>query len=299
MKPEEILTEFSRHHNFNVPPYLHDDKQAILWLLQTKRSVDTAVASHADQLVAQGDASWAMLRSMLDRVYEHSAACLVAYFTGGWASLEALVRVTIEAAVTVIYVTRSDRDLRLGQYLNHYFQTARDKIERSDTSVRLEALTQLEWREEIIRQVANHEGIPIDATGWPTNVFDRFKAVGMETEYRHIYTVLSSQIHSDADSLIDLVVSRCFSVHEPRVAEINANELRYWIRFYIYSGLRYYVMAAHSYAVAFEFVGGIAEIKAVEENVVSFLNETSNEFTLTREENQALLADLLKPNRDE
>jgi hypothetical protein len=278
VNPASVIAEFTRHHNFAIPEMLRDDTKGIQWLHDVKLSIDGSASSQSERLVADGDPSWAMILTMLDRVYEHAAASLVAYFTGTWASMEVVVRTTIEAAATVLYVTRSDRNLRLGQYLTHFFATSRKAIGLSDPSVQARASQDLDARENLIRQVAAHEGIPLDVLGWPSLVRDRFKAAGMEKEYRHIYAVLSGQVHSDADALVDYVIARCLAQHDPSVEAVAATELQYWMRFYLYSGLRYYALAAQGYATALEFVSSITDTQRIEKSLVTHLQRLSDEF---------------------
>lgn len=278
MRHASIIVEFTQHHNFTVSELFRDDTPAIEWLHDIKRSIDTSTRSHSDRLVADGDPSWAMILTMLDRVYEHAAASAVSYFTGTWASMEAIVRTTIEAAATVLYITQSDRHTRLGQYLTHFFISSRKAIGLSDPSVQVRARSDLDAREDLIRQVSQHEGIPLDVLGWPSRVQDRFKAAGMETEYRHIYAVLSGQVHSDADALVDYVITRCLAQHDPRAEELAGRELLYWMRFYLYSGIRYYALAANSYATALEFVGSIPETQRIERTLTAHLQKLTHEF---------------------
>jgi hypothetical protein len=273
-----VIAEFTQHHNFMVSESLRDDTPAIEWLHDIKNSIDTSIRSHSDRLVTDGDPSWGMILTMLDRVYEHAAASVVSYFTGTWASMEVIVRTTIEAAATVIYITQSDRHTRLGQYLTHFFITSRKAIGRSDPSVRARACSDLDTREDFIRQVSQHEGIPFNIPGWPSHVQDRFKAAGMETEYRHIYTVLSGQIHGDADTLVDYVITRCFAQHDPQAEEFVGKEVLYWMRFYLYSGIRYYALAANSYATALKFFGSISEIQRIEQTLTAHLQKLTLEF---------------------
>ena len=281
MKPASIIAEFTRHHNFEIPEIFHADTQAIQWLHEVKHSVDKSASSQGERLVADGDPSWAMILTLLDRVYEHAAGSVVAYFTGIWASMEVVVRTTIEAAATVLYITRADRHARLGQYLTHFFVTSRKAIGLSDLSVQARASHDLDGREDLIRQVAAHEGIPLDVLGWPSLVRDRFKAAGMEKEYRHIYAVLSGQVHGDADALVDYVITRCLAQHEPRAEMLAGRELLYWMRFYLYSGLRYYALAANSYATALEFVGSITETHRIEQTLAAHLQQLTDEFRQT------------------
>lgn len=277
METPSAIDSFSVYHNIRIADEFKDDERAILWLLSVKQCVHESLSAHCRQLLDANDPSWAMLRTMLDRVYEHAAASIVCYFTGSWASLEVVVRAVIEAAATVIYTTHEDRHTRVGQYLTSYFVMARKAIERSDPSRQHEARNNLDFRERIIRQVTTNEGIPFDALGWPTKIIDRFSAVGMEKDYRHLYTVLSGQMHNDADSLIDFVIHKCLSQHNPQVSQLAADEILYWMRFYLYSGLRIYAVAANRYSEALELVGAITETKRVEaeldEHLVSLMNQ--------------------------
>jgi hypothetical protein len=100
----------------------------------------------------------------------------------------------------------------------------------------------------------------------------------METEYRHIYAVLSGQVHSDADALVDYVITRSLAQHDPRVEELAGRELLYWMRFYLYSGIRYYALAANSYATALEFVGSIPETQRIERTLTAHLQKLTHEF---------------------
>ncbi len=278
MSPESVISDFTRRHNFVVPETWLDDRIVINWAHDINRSIKGSVASHAERLVANGDPSWAMIMTMLDRVYEHTAGALVSFFTGTWASMEVIVRTTIEAAVTVLYVTRSDRHARLGQYLTQFFIASRKAISMSDSAVQMHALKDLERRENIIRQVATLDGIPMDKPGWPSRVEDRFKAVGMETEYRHIYAVLSGQVHSDADALVDYVVVRSLAQHSQNVEALVSRELLYWMRFYLYSGILYYALAANSYASALELADSISETHQIEQTIAAHLQRLTDEF---------------------
>lgn len=288
MNKTPSIADFTNHHNFVIKDVFKDDEQAIIWLLAAKNAIETALASNANRLVAEGEPTWAMLRSMLDRVYEHASAAVICYFTGTWASMEVVVRASIEASATVIFVTQSDRSQRLGQYLAHYFvytQKNLDRCEKSEGSDR--ARHDLAAREKIIRDLATHGGIILDATGWPAKVIDRFKAVGMEADYRNIYSVLSSQAHNDADALIDYIIVRCYSEAVPNAEALAANEMLFWMRFYFYSGLRYYLIAAKSFATAFKLSDAVTQLESIERDATKHLAHLSHEFSCLRNQKTA------------
>src|SRR5437773_4268130 len=98
---------------------------------------------------------------MIDRVYEHESAALVAFFTGGWASMEVVVRAVIEASATVIFVSKEDRARRLGQYIANYFVVSRKAIERlGPTADAKKSLHDLKFREDLMRGAHAREGLP-------------------------------------------------------------------------------------------------------------------------------------------
>jgi len=86
MSSSTVIAEFTQHHNFRIPEFLTEDEQAIVWLHDIKRSIDESASAHSQRLLTEEDPSWAMLLTMLERVYEHAAASVVSYFTGTWAS---------------------------------------------------------------------------------------------------------------------------------------------------------------------------------------------------------------------
>jgi hypothetical protein len=290
MEDSLIIEKFANDHNIRIADQFKGDELSILWLHSVKQCIDDSISAHCRQLFDANDSSWAMLLNMLDRVHEHAEASIVCYFTGSWASLEVVVRAVIEAAITVIYTTQEDRHARVGQYLTNYFALSRKAIDRSDPSRQDEARRHLEFRENIIRQVAANDGIPFEANGWPTKVIERFNAVGMENDYRHLYTVLSGQMHNDAESLIDFVIFKCLSRQDPRNSQLAGLEVLYWMRFYMYSGLRFYAVAANRFAEALELVGAITETRRVEMELISHIHFLMKEFHPLRQrtENESI-----------
>jgi len=64
----------------------------------------------------------------------------------------------------------------------------------------------LETRQEIVEGVFDHEDIPFGKGGWPKTIIERFKALDREFKYCEIYASLSSQVHNDADALVDFIM---------------------------------------------------------------------------------------------
>src|SRR5206468_8944367 len=144
----------------------------------------------------------------------------------GWASMEIVVRAVIEASVTVMFVTQQDRSERLGAYVANYFEASRKAIERLGQTADADKRRQdLQFRENLMRNAHAQAGLPFDSKKWPLSVYERFRAVGMEAEYRHIYYVLSSQTHNDAEALIDYMILRCMSADNAELEASAAAEM--------------------------------------------------------------------------
>jgi len=71
------------------------------------------------------------------------------------------------------------------------------------------------------------------------------------------------------------------------IQSLAGAELRYGMRFYLYSGLRYYGIAAHSYASALQFVASIAETQRVESALTAFLQRLTHAFQQSKSQNDA------------
>jgi hypothetical protein len=274
-----FVSDFVANHNFTIRDYFTEDEQAIRWLGQIKTVLNESFRDNFSDLMLKKEPTWGALFSMIDRVYEHESAALVGFFTGGWASMEVVVRAVIESAITVMFVTHSDRSERLGAYVANYFDTSRRAIDRLGKNAEAQKRHQdLEFRENLMRDAHAQEGLPFDSKKWPSSVFERFKAVGMENEYRHIYSALSSEAHNDAEALIDYMIIRCMSAEKPELEASAAAEMLFWMRFYLYSGLRYYALAARAVATAFEWSETATEISEIEGAVFRHLEDLSGDF---------------------
>ena len=274
-----IVSEFTKQHNFTIEKWLNDDKQGVEWLYETKLSLDEAYRAHAKLLFEAKEPTWAAFGTMCDRIFEHQSAAFVAFFTNNWPSMEIIARAVIEASVTVIFVAKENTTRRLGAYLAHYFYRSRQLLDLVKQSLETEqARKHIEFREKFMRQFANEAGIPFDRTGWPARIIDRFKAIESEATYRTLYAVLSGQAHNDAESLVDYIITKCLSTENPNADVIAGTELLYWARYYLYSGLEYYSIAAQSVASTFNWEDARREIYNVQLRVRKHLRLLSEEF---------------------
>jgi hypothetical protein len=261
---ERIITEFLETHKIVPSEPFFDDLDGVYWLINIKSSIDENLRTRVNELVDEKEPTWAITRSMLDRVYEQLEGGFISLFTGAWASVEVICRVSLEAAINVLYVLESDTINRLSQYMACYFDECLKSIDRyeslavaipGETKARLnsavDARNNLAWRKEIIEAVFRQEGIPFGVNGWPRKIIDRFKASGREFEYREIYASLSSQVHNDADALVDFMVLQALKEHFSNASENSGSEVFFWLRHFLYCCLEVYSDAAKAYATKF------------------------------------------------
>src|SRR5215471_1690624 len=215
-KKEQAIQKFLTLHNITIPSFLKDDTDVLYSLIEIKQSISQNMTLRASELVEESEHTWPITLAMLNRVYDHVEGGFISLFSGTWTSVEVICRAAIEAAINVLYVLESDTANRISQYISHYFEETRkagnkyksvkpqsndlDSIEIISES---EASEGLHSREQHIRTVFQYDGIPFGKTGWPKQISERFKKVGREFEYHDIYAALSSQVHSDAEALID------------------------------------------------------------------------------------------------
>jgi len=235
---ERIISEFLETHNIEVSEPLIQDLDGVYCLVSIKLSIDENLRTRVEQLLEEKEPTWAVTRSMVDRVYEQLMGGFICLFTGAWASVEVICRASLEAAINALYVLDSDTTNRISQYMSYYFEESFKSINRyesvavtipGDNKVRLDsavdARNSLASRKEIIEAVFQQDGIPFGMNGWPRKIIDRFKASGREFEYREIYASLSSQVHNDADALVDFIILQALKDHVPNASEKTESEL--------------------------------------------------------------------------
>lgn len=244
------------------------DVEAVYWLEYSRDVTDLSFGLHVERLM--NNPAWGLIQTMLDRVYEYAAAGLILLSVGQPSSGEVVARTTVEAAINVLYVLRGNRLERLWQYFTSYIAEERrqnklwlDSIsdfDDDDKQVHQSAIERkekvLEDYELVVNAAFQQTGLPTRAEArWPKNVFEKFRALGMETAYRTVYAAMCSQAHNDAEDLLNK-----FAIHVTDAPELNgqlALEAEYFARMLVYFGLQFYLEATRSYAQSF----GLTEAK--------------------------------------
>ena len=257
---EQIISEFLSAHNLRLSEHFIEDHDGVYWLATVKLAIDEDLRTKVAQLLEEEESTWPITRSMLDRVYEQLAGGFICLFTGAWASVEVICRASLEAAINVLFVLQSDTAKRLSQYMTHYFEESLKSIDRyeglvtnfagqnqSQLKSAVEARNSIARRSKIIESIFRQQHIPYGLQGWPRTILDRFKAAGREFEYREIYANLSSQVHNDADALVDFMILTV-AENVTNASEKVGSEVLFWLRHFLYCSLEFYCDAASVYA---------------------------------------------------
>ena len=296
MNQKLLVENFEKYHNLKIPESLKSDEIGIYWLMCAKEQIDQEISHKANDSFSKAEPTWPITLTMLDRVEELVQGCFSTFFTGVWASTEVVVRSAIEASINVIYIVERDRNIRVSQYLSYYFDNATDAINRFEkVGVSLgnteaqnykttanETRNSLKSRKTNIDEILALEGIPVGESGWPKLVFDRFKRVNMEDTYRGIYANLSSQVHNDADSLIDHIIMKTSVLRLKNIGvedaeKVASGEVLLCMRGYIFNALLFYTKAALQYAIAYN-LRCVNEVKSISSRVSSYVNSLDNEL---------------------
>ena len=256
-KIRETSEAFATSHNVKFDGPFEDDRLGVFLLYQLMTDVQNTLSDKAQVLMDAKEPTWAMLYSMLNRVFEHCEGSFLTFITGAWATTEVAVRAVMEAAVTLMYITTKERQKRLLQYLTYFWENER-KLNQKRLSMADRLTPELqsahkkaaiynigtnETREKLINQILQEAGFPTTTEpGWPSAIYDRFSALNLESDYRTIYSHLSSEVHNDANSLVDYMIYKALG--EKFTQEAATQEIYLRVRLYLYYSLKYCIDAA-------------------------------------------------------
>lgn len=295
--PDEktLYAEFIQRHSILSTPFVQRELPAIYWIARTKLEVDNNLRNCVDAL-DQLDPVWALLRSMLDRTFEYVEGAVSAYVTGSTAASEVISRTVIESAINLLFILVDKRDgSHLTQYLSHYFSNEEKEIDRwlnladgltekgkkIHQSEAIQKQKALAYLKNIIDKSLLELELPTtnQVTGkWP-NIAERFKFLNLQVDYRTTYAALCSQTHNDAEDLLNYFVF--VSLGNQNLLDKVALETVNFSRLMMYIGVKYYILAASSYAIRFGLTDALQGLyqgrKAISEESEKIANELDTE----------------------
>jgi Family of unknown function (DUF5677) len=289
-----LCSEFFQHHSILPTPLIQRELSAIYWIARTKLEVDHDLVDRVDTL-NQADPLWALLKSMLDRIFEYIEGAMCAYVTGSTAAAEIISRTTIESSVNLLFILVDSRDgSHLTQYLSHYFSNEEKEIDRwldlvdaldgdvkrVHTQKATEKRTTLISLNRYIDQVLAELKLPTTEQSvkkWP-NIAERFKFLGLELDYRTVYAALCSQTHNDAEDLLNYFVSVSVSLGDRDLLDKVGLGTVHFSRLMLYVGIKYYILAAGAYAVRFQLKNALDGISKGRSEILKELEKIANEL---------------------
>lgn len=205
--------------NVAIIPYVAD---AIIAL----DSIDKIVSKFAKNNMETFDKEpgLAINHDLYRRAYDYIEGALVLIITNKVSSSEVLCRTSIESSINLHFICSEDNSDNLIAYFKQYIKTERrqninwskasknpihlkDDIDKNLKMIEEKELS-LDGDEIILKKYFKHFEIDFEKVDsvWPS-IFDRFRIIGKEFEYRTIYASLCSQAHNDPeDSLNNLAL---------------------------------------------------------------------------------------------
>lgn len=253
-------------HGLSVEALLFDpDLKVAVDLFQAlQREVKGATERHINELDEAH--AWALLHSMYLRSSAHTEACLVLLSNEHFASAEALCRTIVESAVNLYYSSRGDSAANVLIYFKDYISTERDQNRKWRNSVATSKYPKaskdnhfdriankdlaLNKYEHILTEAFGQIGIVYSKTSesWPP-IFDRFKEIDKEVEYRTIYAALCSQAHNDPEDLLNEFVHGVLQT--PGMEEAQDFENRNFARYMVLVALAFHIESTAIYLAKF------------------------------------------------
>ncbi len=284
MKEKSACKRFATKNGIALDRIKGSEIQAIYWLERTNQLYIQSAAAEAERLIYEP--SMGFLYRMLERIHQHVESSFIQYCLGFPASGEIASRTVIESSVNALYVMQASKPVdRVFEYLSSYIDQERkqnlqwkkviDEQPIEHQAVHLAALAQkakyLELAEERITALCQTElSIPYPSPKSWASIRDRFVAVGKEIEYRTTYAAASSQVHSDAEDLLNELLTMFSSDPDSLQTKLKL-ETSNFSRMIIYQGFHYYLEAILRYCAVLQLEKPIAEIKTAQNWVDHFI----------------------------
>lgn len=211
---------------------------------------------------------WPSMHDMYKRSYEYCCGALGCFLIMQFQSSEALCRTAIEGAVNLHYVSLGDSMAKQIAYFKNHIEIGRKQnaswrmsVEQSDypnaaKKHHFDSIEQksraLDRYEDMLRQSLSLADVHFDESirKWPS-IFDRFREIGDEVGYRTVYLSLCSQVHNNAEDVLNSIMTRV-------VANVRGMDEAIFIQQYNFSlfmsltAIQYHIMATAMYIGKFE-----------------------------------------------
>jgi hypothetical protein len=229
------------------------------------------------------DPLWGLLLAAYWRMEEYAAGS-VAISTVSSVAAEIAARTVVEAAVNFQFLLGGNRAERLYAYFDAYIRKEQAEIEKwrkelpsvsstAEAEAHRKGIEQkgkvLEFQRQLIDSSFNELGVNTGAKHvWGTTL-DRFQAIGQTIDYRTTYAGLCSQVHNDAEDLLNGFTMVVAGSPDQVLALRAETEAFSW--FAVTLGVRQYVQAASQYWGTFELMRDQSHIMEMARNTADQL----------------------------
>lgn len=225
---------------------------------------------------------------MLTRAQEQAQASIELFLSGHWAAFEALSRISLEYSVQVSSLMSDDPRKTLGCYLGNHFQEMKKRQKQMRdifvTEGDEKGLHELEkhhdqmlYRQELVSGYATFCGFKLIQETKRATTLDTFKTLGKAKLYRGLYSVLSSQVHADAESLVDYIVVHC--VQRPdEEKDIAAQEMYHWMLHFLINLIAAYIEASIWFTRCFSLDNKTFRLEEISQQVSTLEKQYSRNF---------------------
>lgn len=168
-----------------------------------------------------------------------------------------------------MFILVDDRDgSRLTEYLAHYFSKEKEEIkmwlkltDNMTDGTKKTHFSKATQKQDTLTALEKYINNALLEISLPTtdkvakeriSIRKKFTFLGLEVDYQTVYAALCSQTHSDAEDLLNYFVF--VSLGDQNLLEKIGLETINFSRLMMYFGVKYYMMAAGSYAIRFGLV---------------------------------------------
>jgi hypothetical protein len=249
----------------NETAFVDDEvlKRSTAIFAEFESAVDKTLERNLAMLSAQP--VWGILHYMSERAKEHVESCFVLLSNGYVASSEALCRTALESSINLYYCSLGDSEGKIISYLTEYVRQERDQNKKWRTSIfspevgeterfaHKSAIDRKEFAIDIYESVIHELSQEYKKSGseiirWP-NVYDRFREIGKEVDYRTVYATLCSQAHNDAEDLLNRFIAGVSELQG--TSEMQKTENRDFSLFMVLVALKFLVESTAMYLAKF------------------------------------------------
>lgn len=241
-------------------------ENCILLLEQSNELVYQLVNENIEKISSRP--YWGPMFDMYEKNYEYCSGAVSLFLLAQLTPSEALCRTSIEGSINLEFVSIGDSMGNQISYFKHYIDAERkqnknwkESVKNSDQSsedkeyhyqkIAAKDAVLLQY-ENALRESLKLADVDFDNSNlkWP-NIFERFRSLNKEVEYRTLYMALCSQAHNDAEDVLNKIMARVTANIDGMEKAQEVEQYLYSL-FYILSTVRYHIYSSAMFIAKFE-----------------------------------------------